>query len=1306
MKILLVEDNPVDADLQRRALSRDGAEVEIRTAGSMAEAWAALEEARFDCVLLDLRLPDGNGMDLIPRLREGGREEAIIVMTGHGEQETVVTAFRVGADDYLPKNETYLEHLQARVRDALGRRHRRPEELETVRVLYAEHNSFDVSLTRREFARAAPHLQLEVVDSADEVLARLDGGVAADAVYPDILLLDYRLPGMDGLELARRIRSERGLDIPVILVTGQGTEELAAQALRLGVDDYVLKSGGYLKGLPVLVDQVVARGRLRREQAALAESERRYRQVIDSAGDIIFQTDAQGRLTFLNPSWTRMTGRSVEEALGHPLTDFVEAGEREALADVLRGEATVSTLPDEAAIGIVTRWGGLYWMELEGRCEKGADGQPTGFSGNLVDVTRRVRDQRLAAVRARVLDRLATGTRDPGFLSDVIQELESLLPELSASIMLRDRETGMLECVAAPSLPGSLPWLHSPVPASDGVGSCGTAAFRGETVVVPQVTGHPYWEGLEAPMDAAGLQACWSFPFFDDDGHVLGTLATYLNEAREPRDEEQGLIDEFTQLAGLAVQKLHAAQALDQREQALESSARMTLALLQAETPDRVMNALLGRLGETLAGDRAWVVVMAAEEPGRENRETHRYYWLRGDSAVPVRPPALRNLTPDSLHARWTERLRAGEAVAGTRAEFPAEEQALLQQQGLQSLLLAPVFLEGEYRGFVAVDALVRARNWSATDVSVARIFASSLGAALARRETVVGLRRLEAVFRSTRDGVVITDLSSRIIAVNPAFTEITGYAESEVLGKNPRILQSGYHDAEFYRAMWQELERTGYWAGELWNRRRDGTVYPEWLSLSVVVDESGQPIHYAGTITDMTEIKRSESELNYLAEHDPLTDLPNRTRLHALLSRAVDEARAEDHPLGVLSLDLDRFKDVNDSLGHPAGDEALVEVARRLGDTVRPPDILGRLGGDEFMVVSQRAADHESLSEVARELQAALDTPVLLDSGHSVHLNASIGIARFPEDGDTATKLIQHADAAMFHSKENGREVWSFYEAELTRAASERLELEGRLREALASGTGELHVHLQPQVRLSDGVPAGVECLARWETPQGESITPDRFIPVAEATGLIVPLGEQVLREACRHGVRLLREVRSDLVVAVNLSPVQLRSAGLVRRVGEILAETGFPAEQLELEVTETAIMSQGDQAVSRLNALKSLGVRLAIDDFGTGYSSLAALQDFPLDVLKIDRSFVDQVDREGRGRWIAATIIAMARNLHLEVIAEGVETAAQAAWLNAHGCDIGQGFLYSPGLPADRAEAWLQAPGRVAALASVRPG
>ncbi|OOC10137.1 EAL domain-containing protein [Thioalkalivibrio halophilus] len=1306
MKILLVEDNPVDADLQRRALSRDGAEVEIRTAGSMAEAWAALEEARFDCVLLDLRLPDGNGMDLIPRLREGGREEAIIVMTGHGEQETVVTAFRVGADDYLPKNETYLEHLPARVRDALGRRHRRPEELETVHVLYAEHNGFDVSLTRREFARAAPHLQLEVVDSADEVLSRLEEGFDGDASYPDILLLDYRLPGMDGLELARRIRAERGLDIPVILVTGQGTEELAAQALRLGVDDYVLKSGGYLKGLPVLVDQVVARGRLRREQAALAASEHRYRQVIDSAGDIIFQTDAGGCLTFLNPAWTRMTGRSVEDALGRPLTEFVDTGDREAVAALLRGEAAAASTGEEATIGVVTRWGGLHWMELQGRSETDAEGRPAGFSGSLVDVTRRVRDQRLAAVRARVLDRLATGTRDPGFLADVIQELELLLPELSASIMLHDRETGMLECVAAPSLPGSLPWLHSPVPAGEGVGSCGTAAFRGEPVVVAEVAAHPWWDGLQAPMEAAGLQACWSFPFFDDDGHVLGTLATYLNEAREPRDEERGLIDEFTQLAGLAVQKLHAAQALDQRDRALQSSARMTLALLQAESPDRVMNSLLGRLGETLAADRAWVVVMAAEEPGRANRETHRHYWLRGDPAAPVRPPALRNLSLDSLPARWSEYLQDGEVVAGTRAEFPVEEQALLQNQGLQSLLLAPVFLEGEYRGFVGVDAVVRARNWSATDVSVARIFASSLGAALARRETVVGLRRLEAVFRSTRDGVVITDLSSRIIAVNPAFTEITGYPESEVLGQNPRILQSGYHDADFYRAMWQELERTGYWSGELWNRRRNGTVYPEWLSLSVVVDESGQPICYAGTITDMTELKRSESELNYLAEHDPLTDLPNRTRLHSLLSHAVEEARAESRGLGVLSLDLDRFKDVNDSLGHPAGDEVLVDIARRLAESVRPPDILGRLGGDEFMVVSQRAGDSGSLGEVARELLAALDTPVLLDSGRSVHLNASIGIARFPEDGDTATTLIQHADAAMFHSKENGRETWSFYEAELTRAASERLELESHLRGALSSGTGELQVHFQPQVRLSDGVPTGVECLARWETLQGESITPDRFIPVAEATGLIVPLGEQVLREACRQGVRLLREVRGDLVVAVNLSPVQLRSTRLVRRVGEILAETGFPAEQLELEVTETAIMSQGDRAVSRLKGLKSLGVRLAIDDFGTGYSSLAALQDFPLDVLKIDRSFVDQVDREGRGRWIAATIIAMARNLHLEVIAEGVETAAQAAWLNAHGCDVGQGFLYSPGLPVDRAEAWLRAPGRVAALASVRPG
>ena len=1293
MKILLVEDSPVDADLQRRALSRGQESVDIRTAGSIAEAWAALEDTRFDCLLLDLRLPDGNGMDLIPRLREAGREEAIIVMTGHGEQETVVTAFRIGADDYLPKNDSYLERLPARVRDALHRRVQRHAELEPVRVLYAEHNSFDVSLTRREFARSAPHLRMEVVGSADEVLRRLDSAAAGEEIAPDILLLDYRLPGMDGLELARRIRAERAMDIPVILVTGQGTEELATQALRLGVDDYVLKSGGYLKGLPVLVDQVVARGRLRREQAALAESERRYRQVIEGAGDIIFQTDAGGRLTFLNPAWTRVTGRPVEQVLGQPLTDFVDAGDHPWVEAVLSGEISPASAPEEAAIGVLTRGGGRHWMQLQGVCEYGSGARPSGFSGNLVDVTRRVREQRLATVRARILDRLATGTRDPAFLSDVIQEVESLLPEVAASIMLRDRETGMLECVSAPSLPRSLPWLHSPVPASEGVGSCGTAAFRGESVVVPEVASHPYWEGLHAPMDAAGLQACWSFPFFDDDGEVLGTLATYLAEAREPSDEERGLIDEFTQLSGLAVQKLHAARALDHRERALQDSARMTLTLLQTESPGDVLNALLGRLGETLVGDRAWIMVVASEENGAADTPgTHRHYWLRSDPATPVRPPPLRNLSMDSLPERWTARLREGEAVAGTRSEFPAQEQELLNIHGLQSLLLVPVFVEGEYRGFVGVDTQLRARAWSATDISVARIFASSLGAALSRRETVAGLRRLEAVFRSTRDGVLITDLSSRILAVNPAFTEITGYPEEEVLGQNPRILQSGYHDRDFYHAMWEELERNGYWSGELWNRRRDGTIYPEWLSLSVVTDERGRPIYYAGTITDMSELKRSESELNYLAEHDPLTDLPNRTRLHTLLSRAIEEARAERRSLGVLSLDLDRFKDVNDSLGHPAGDEALVEVARRLGEVVASPDILGRLGGDEFMVISQHTRDDDTLGEMARTLRSALEAPMLLDSGRSVHLNASIGIARFPDDGDTATTLIQHADAAMFHSKQDEREMWSFYRAELTRAASERLELEGRLREALAAGTGELHVEFQPQMRLSDGQPTGVECLSRWATPDGEGITPDRFIPVAEATGLIVPLGERILREACERGVQMLEQVRGDLVVAVNLSPVQLRDPQLVRRVGEILEETGFPAERLELEVTESAIMIQGDQAVSRLQALKTLGVRLAIDDFGTGYSSLAALQNFPLDVLKIDRSFVEQVDHEGQGRWIAATIIAMARNLHLEVIAEGIETRAQANWLRSQGCDEGQGFLYSPALPADEVLVWLR--------------
>ncbi len=543
-------------------------------------------------------------------------------------------------------------------------------------------------------------------------------------------------------------------------------------------------------------------------------------------------------------------------------------------------------------------------------------------------------------------------------------------------------------------------------------------------------------------------------------------------------------------------------------------------------------------------------------------------------------------------------------------------------------------------------------------------------------------LRLAAKVFDSTLEGVLVTDAETRILFVNRAFTTITGHAESEVIGKTPHYLNSGRHDDEFYRELWREIVKKGGWQGEIWNRNKAGEEYPEWLSISAVHDDSGRVVNYVGVFADISQIKHSEAQLEHLAHHDPLTTLPNRTLFQARLAHAINVSRRHGTSLGLLFMDLDGFKNINDSLGHPTGDELLQAIARRLSANLRTADTLARLGGDEFVVLLEDLDGPNEAAVVAQTLLALLRQAFLLSGGQEVFSGASIGISLFPDDAVDATQLVRNADAALYQAKSQGRDTYRFYTEALTRVANERMQLESRLRGALERG--EFVIHYQPQIATRDGRLLGAEALVRWLTPEGELVPPARFIPLAEETGLIRPLGEWVLREACAQFRAWFDSGLEPLTLAVNLSSRQIEQRDLVERLKAVLEETGFPAHLLELEITESAIMAQGDQAASVLAALKILGVNLAIDDFGTGYSSLAYLKRFAVDKLKIDRSFIKDIPQDINDVEIAATIIAMAKNLKLKVLAEGVETEEQLAFLQIHDCDAYQGYLYSRPLPA----------------------
>jgi len=544
-------------------------------------------------------------------------------------------------------------------------------------------------------------------------------------------------------------------------------------------------------------------------------------------------------------------------------------------------------------------------------------------------------------------------------------------------------------------------------------------------------------------------------------------------------------------------------------------------------------------------------------------------------------------------------------------------------------------------------------------------------------------LRIDAAILASTRDAVIVTDLAPKILAVNPAFTEITGYAATEVLGKSPSFLSSGRHDRAFYQAMWTSLRETGYWQGEIWNRRKDGEIYPELLTLNVVRNEQGELAHYVGVATDLSQLRRNEERFQRLVHYDPLTGLPNRLLLEARLQHTLERAGREGNRAAVLVIDLDQFKIINDSHGHAAGDALLVAVTRRLRTRLRDEDTLSRLAGDQFVLVLEALHEYQEAEIMARSIQASLEEPFILSDDCKAYVRASVGISVYPQDGGTAQTLLVGADAAVHRAKELGGRQFCYYTSEFNVQARATLVMEDALRRALAQE--EFLLYYQPKVDLRSGRIAGAEALLRWQRPGCGIVSPLEFIPAAEKNGLIEAIGAWVIQDACRQ-MRAWRDAGlGDIKVAVNVSARQFRCGGLEEVVVQALTQCGVEPSHLMLELTESMLMETPEEAVARMTALKRLGVRLSLDDFGTGYSSLAYLGRFPIDQMKIDRSFVIDIVTDPGAATIATSVIALAHRMRLVVVAEGVEDEAQAGYLWQNGCDQIQGYFFSKPLPAE---------------------
>jgi len=833
VKVLYVEDNEQDADLTCRRLARLAPDVDVGTVHTLADArtrLAAHEAAGTlpDVLLVDVRLPDGNGLELLGEVRARGLAVAVVMLTGSGDEALVVAALRSGADDYVVKSGGYIDRLPATLAAVVDTfRAASAQRSMPIRVLYAEPSAADVDLLRRHLARYAPHVQLEAVSTAQDALARLPPEVEADAA-PDVLLLDFKLPGMNALDVVREVRHERALELPVIVITGHGDETSAAQTLKLGATDYLVKQEDLLSRLPVAIENAWYRAQLERERGALRESEERFRQMAESIGDVFWLSDPQR----------------------------------------------------EAALYV-----------------------------------------------------------SPAF------------------------------------------------------------------------------------------ERIWHMP-----------------------------------------------------------------------------------IAEVYADWRAWL----------------RY-----------------------VHDDDREAVRAH------------------------------------------LDNLAHGEH--------------------------------EFEFRVCPPGHELRHVSMRVFVV------------------------------------------------------RDG---------------QGRDVRRTGLIQDVTERKAQEARIEHLAYHDALTGLPNRTLLMDRLGQALSQAQRLEQQVAVLFIDLDRFKPVNDSLGHLVGDQLLKEIARRLRATLRENDTIARVGGDEFQVVVCNVGGPTGAARIAEKLMRALADPFTLE-GQELHVTASLGVSLFPRDGASGELLLKYADIALYEAKGEGRNAYRFFSPEMNAQAHGRLRLENDLRRAVERR--ELELHYQPQLDLATGEVCAVEALVRWRHPVRGLVLPNHFIPMAEETGLVLGIGEWVLGEACRQVAQWQRDGMagggaSPPRVAVNISARQLQRPGLDGAVRRALAQSGLAAECLELEITESSVMLDPQHAQSVLQSLRELGVQLSIDDFGTGYSSLAYLKRLPLDRLKIDRSFIGGIPTDSDDAAIVETIIVMTHKLGLRVIAEGVETLEQRLQLVRQGCDEMQGFLLAHPVPAEELPTLLQ--------------
>jgi diguanylate cyclase (GGDEF)-like protein/PAS domain S-box-containing protein len=831
---------------------------------------------------------------------------------------------------------------------------------------------------------------------------------------------------------------------------------------------------------------------------------------IEQSPTTIFITDANGIIEYVNPHFTQITGYSREEAQGRN-PNFLKSG--------LVPQAIYQELWQTISQGrvwhgdVVNRRkdGSLYWENTHIAPVKAADGGISHYVAIKLDVTERIRIEQREKHRARVLELLATGATLQEVLKVLIYSIEAVSPDKRGSILLLDEGGKHLLNAAAPNLPDFYNAAIDHLAIGPGVGSCGTAAYTGERVIVADVQTHPYWAAFKDLAAKAGLAACWSEPIRSSDGKILGTLALYDEIVSEPTKDDIELLEYAANLAGIAIQK----------------------------------------------------------------------------------------------------------------------------HQSDEALLLAAL------------------------------------------------------VFRNSSEAMIVTDADGIILDTNPAFSQTTGYSREEALGKNPNFLSAGIHGKTFYQAMWQAIHTTGHWRGEAWNRNKNGDLYIEELTINTIYNADHTVQRRVALFSDITQRKQSEESIWRQANFDPLTGLPNRSMFREQLKQEIKKAHRSGQMLAVFFFDLDRFKEINDSLGHEMGDALLKEAGRRLANCVRETDTAARLGGDEFTLIVSELDHLDSVERIAQEILKRMAEPFQLGE-EQAFISVSIGITLYPQDAEDFEQLLKNADQAMYSSKRLGRSRYSFFTQAMQEKALLRSKLINDLRTALADR--QFLVFYQPIVELASGDIHKAEALLRWQHPIRGLIAPDEFIPLAEESGLINEIGEWIFLEAAKQVAIWRSTYHASFQISVNKSPVQIKNRDSDHPPWHLqLQALGLPGQALVVEITEGLLLDAELSTREHLLDLRDSGIQVAIDDFGTGYSSLAYLKKFDIDYLKIDQSFTRELAVGSDALVLCEAIIAMAHKLSLKVIAEGVETEQQRLLLLSCDCDYAQGFLFAKPMPAEDFTRWL---------------